>query len=112
MCCPDSALKFQKETYAITGTIEKKEDFNLYWKGSGTSCVVLLMDIFGFNAGRQKNIVDELAEEGYLVVMPDLFRGGVFPPDSTAFVEFAEKYPFESSEQKVKQCCWTTTKKQ
>jgi dienelactone hydrolase len=101
MCCPEGSLKFQKETYTHTGTIEKKDDFDIYWKGSGTSCVVVFMDIFGFNSGRHKNIVDELSEEGYLVVMPDLFKGGVFPQGSFEFVSFALKHPWEAAEQKV-----------
>jgi dienelactone hydrolase len=101
MCCPEGSLKFQKETYTHTGTIEKKDDFDIYWKGSGTSCVVVFMDIFGFNSGRHKNIVDELSEEGYLVVMPDLFKGGVFPQGSFEFVSFALKHPWEAPEQKV-----------
>ena len=46
-----------------------------YVVGNGSRAVVVASDIFGIHLGRHKEICDELAAEGYLVVMPDFFAG-------------------------------------
>ncbi len=37
--------------------------------------VIWNYDIFGFNAGRTRQMVDLLAASGFLVLLPDYFRG-------------------------------------
>lgn len=45
--------------------------------------VLVASDILGIHSGRHKAICDELAAEGFVVVMPDFFRGA-FPDEGTA----------------------------
>lgn len=47
----------------ITGNTDKKR------------AVVVIPDVFGAKSGRHHTIADMLAEKGYYVVMPDVFRG-------------------------------------
>lgn len=56
-----------------------------YVTGSASSgrAVVVASDIFGIHSGRTKAICDELAAEGFLVVLPDFFKG-VFPDEGTS----------------------------
>mmetsp|Transcript_28803 Transcript_28803/g.72480 ORF Transcript_28803/g.72480 Transcript_28803/m.72480 type:complete len:257 (-) Transcript_28803:16-786(-) len=53
--------------------------------------VILVPDIFGPNSGRTKNIADQFSEEGYLTVIPDIFRGDDYP--EAEFAQFGEKGP-------------------
>ena len=53
-------------------------------QGDGTRAVIWAHDIFGWESGRTKELVDRLAgDTEYLVVLPDLFRGQVFPPSAS-----------------------------
>ena len=64
-----------EEGYQPRGRVVRVEDLDIYVVGSGDKCVVWNYDIFGFNSGRTKELADLLAESGFLVVMPDYFRG-------------------------------------
>jgi dienelactone hydrolase len=64
-----------EEGYQPSGKVVRVEDLDIYVVGSGDKCVVWNYDIFGFNSGRTKELADLLAESGFLVVMPDYFRG-------------------------------------
>ena len=48
---------------------------DLYHVGSGPKCIIWNYDIFGFDSGRTRQTADLFAEAGYLVVIPDFFRG-------------------------------------
>ena len=48
---------------------------DLYVVGSGAKCIIWNYDIFGFDSGRTRQTADLFAEAGYLVVIPDFFRG-------------------------------------
>lgn len=37
--------------------------------------VLVQPDIFGIDSGRTKAIADQLSADGYLVVLPDVFKG-------------------------------------
>lgn len=71
------------------GEIITIDDLNLYIAqpgivGSGTKAVVWGHDIFGWNSGRTRELVDQLASETeYLVVLPDFFRGESWPESET-----------------------------
>ena len=96
-CCPEGAWGYTKEEYGFTGTLENLEDMRLYHKGSENpkKCVMIFFDIFGFDAGRHKNVVDYFADQGYFVVMPDFFRGDGHDPNSQDFIATVNKYPIE-----------------
>jgi len=57
------------------GTIEKVGDMDVYVVGSGERAIVLIYDIFGFSPVNTRHNADVLAAAGFLVAMPDLFRG-------------------------------------
>ena len=45
-------------------------------------------DIYGFNSGRTREYCDLFAENGFLVLLPDYFRGEVFPEELNDQGEF------------------------
>lgn len=77
-CCPRGALgaaapapgKRRGELVTLPGGLEA------YVVGRGNKrAVVVACDIFGIHMGRNKEICDSLADEGFLVVLPDFFKG-------------------------------------
>ena len=75
-CCPTGSLdRLGEQGYQPKGKVVRVGDLDIYVVGSGGKCVIWNYDIFGFNSGRTKELADLLAESGFLVVMPDYFRG-------------------------------------
>ena len=60
---------------AGAGSIETLGDMDVYVVGSGERAIVLIYDIFGFSPANTRHNCDVLAQAGFLVIMPDLFRG-------------------------------------
>ncbi|CAM0909664.1 unnamed protein product [Alopecurus aequalis] len=56
---------------------------------SSTRAVVLASDYYGFQAPKLRKIADQVADEGYLVVVPDLLHGDPFKDE--AKLEAAQK---------------------
>ncbi len=50
-------------------------DLDVYVVGAGPRCLVVAYDAFGFQPAHTRSNCDALAAAGFLVVMPDLFRG-------------------------------------
>lgn len=48
---------------------------DIYRVGNGSRCIVWNYDIFGFNEGRTREIVDLIADNGFTVLIPDYYRG-------------------------------------
>jgi len=46
-----------------------------YVVGQGPKAVVMVHDIFGLHSGRHKQLADEIASRGFLVIVPDFFAG-------------------------------------
>eukprot|EP00090_Calanus_glacialis_P028045 TRINITY_DN4481_c0_g1_i1.p1 TRINITY_DN4481_c0_g1~~TRINITY_DN4481_c0_g1_i1.p1 ORF type:complete len:242 (+),score=74.77 TRINITY_DN4481_c0_g1_i1:39-764(+) len=91
-CCPaGSLLMLGEEGYQPRGRVVRVEDLDIYVVGSGDKCVVWNYDIFGFNSGRTKELADLLAESGFLVVMPDYFRGTFQDPTKPGALEFLKR---------------------
>merc|ERR1712154_87017 len=64
-------------------------DMKVYRTGSGPKCTIWCYDIYGFEGGRTRQLCDMLADSGYLVILPDFFRGdwrGVSAPDLTEWL--------------------------
>eukprot|EP01047_Picozoa_sp_COSAG01_P052998 COSAG01_NODE_5636_length_4126_cov_16.030047_2_plen_326_part_00 len=58
------------------GTVEKASNgMDMYVSGSGAAAIVLVYDIFGFAPAQTRHNCDWLASKGFMVVMPDFFRG-------------------------------------
>lgn len=68
------------------------DDLPMYHVGSSEKCVIWNYDIFGFDGGRTKQLADLLAEEGFMVIMPDFFRGTWQDPKEPGVVEFAMEH--------------------
>ena len=76
-CCPQGSLpSFKQGEPTLKGRVVKVEDLEIYVVGKGEKCVIWNYDIHGFNSGRTKQLADQLAESGFLVMIPDYFRGG------------------------------------
>jgi dienelactone hydrolase len=61
-------------------------DLPLYVVGPADAehAVIVSYDIYGFHGGRIRNICDQIANNGYFVVLPDFFRGDCWSPERTA----------------------------
>ncbi len=73
-CCPPGCLRELKTSYKPRGVIENLDGLSVYTIGQGEKAILLIHDIFGVDSGRTKEICDEFADAGYLVVMPDFFE--------------------------------------
>jgi len=90
-CCSSSALPFLPKDgdYKEQGTVLQLDDLPVYVVGNSTKAVIWNYDIFGFNAGRTRQMVDLLAASGFLVLLPDYFRGVAPDPAQRFSKEFA-----------------------
>lgn len=80
-CCPPDSEKYLAATYATIGTTLKVDgtDVEYYATGDATAHRVILFitDVFGWNAGRTRNLADWFSESGYFVVVPKLLGPGL-----------------------------------
>jgi len=80
-CCPSTAWgELKNPNYTEKGQIEKIDDLEIYHVGKGSKCIIWNYDVFGFKGGRTRQMCDFLADAGYLVVMPDYYRGSLCDP--------------------------------
>jgi len=90
-CCPKDALgKLGTGGYVNKGKVEKVDDLELYVVGTGPKCVIWNYDIFGFDSGRTRQTADLFAEAGYLVIMPDFYRGTWRDPSDPAATDVVQ----------------------
>jgi len=88
-CCPKDALgKLGTGGYLNKGKVEKVDTLDLYVVGTGPKCIIWNYDIFGFDSGRTRQTADLFAEAGYLVIMPDFYRGTWKNPTEPDVVQF------------------------
>ena len=88
-CCPSGSEPALKSDYIPKGKIEDVDGLPIYYIGQGEKAIIFVYDIFGFDSGRTKQMCDELAAEGYLVVLPDFFRhDGLKSSDMEGFFGF------------------------
>ena len=94
-CPPGSwpALKAESD-YRPVGSKSMLGDLPIYTVGSpGDSAVLVFADVFGPNTGRHSAVADQLASEGYFVVMPDHMRGAAMGEGDPAFLQRYTNYP-------------------
>lgn len=88
-CCPPGswpALKAPSD-YLPTGSVSNLGDLPIYTSGSpGDAAILVWPEVFGWE-GRLKNICDQLASEGYFVVMPDHMRGETMATGGQGFLK-------------------------
>ncbi|KAL6185863.1 hypothetical protein ACLB2K_041986 [Fragaria x ananassa] len=67
-----------------SGHVEKLAGLDSYVTGSPDSklAILLIADIFGYEAPLLRNLADKIAAVGYFVVVPDFFYGDAFPGDT------------------------------
>nr|ABK21331.1 unknown [Picea sitchensis] len=66
------------------GRVETFEHLSVYVTASpdAKAAVILISDIFGFEAPNLRKLADKVAAAGYFVVVPDFFYGDPFVPGS------------------------------
>jgi dienelactone hydrolase len=80
-CCPHGGLgKLDSGDYKPKGVTETVEGLPIYRVGQGEKCLIWNYDIFGLNSGRTKQTADLFAEQGYMVLVPDYYRGEMRDP--------------------------------
>mmetsp|Transcript_12309 Transcript_12309/g.29237 ORF Transcript_12309/g.29237 Transcript_12309/m.29237 type:complete len:249 (+) Transcript_12309:95-841(+) len=70
-----------KSDYVPRGSRRVVGDTEIYHVGSGGAPVVLIMDIFGFSFPQVFQVADRIADSGFAVGVPDIFRGSPWPMD-------------------------------
>ncbi|CAK9318595.1 unnamed protein product [Citrullus colocynthis] len=65
------------------GHLEQLAGLNSYVTGSPDSkiAVILITDVFGYEASLLRKLADEVAAAGFFVVVPDFFKGDPYVPD-------------------------------
>ena len=103
-CCPPGSLpplsSLSAEEAAARGEERSIANLTVYVTGSPSAerCVIVATDIWGFAAGRHRQVCDILAETlGCSVYMPDLFHGDVCTadkgPGTDEFAPWVKKFP-------------------
>lgn len=85
LSCSSGAVKDDPQCAALgsvlpageagSGRVERVGDMDMYMVGTGKRAIILVYDIYGFSPANTRRNCDLLAEAGFLVVMPDFFRG-------------------------------------
>ncbi|CAN6452813.1 unnamed protein product [Victoria cruziana] len=65
-----------------------------YVTGSPTSkrAVILVSDVFGFQAPNLRKLADKVAASGFFVVVPDYFHGDRYSPEKGSIPEFLDSH--------------------
>jgi len=78
-CCPPNSWpELKNPEYKAKGVVESLDEaskFQVYKVGQGDKCVIWNYDIFGFDGGRTRQMADFVASQGFLVILPDYYRG-------------------------------------
>jgi len=91
-CCPESAWpSLGAAGYQPKGKIEKVGDLKVYMVGSGPRTIIWNHDIFGWDSGRTRETADLVAAQGFLVLLPDWYRGDGREPTAADAGEFLKR---------------------
>jgi len=65
--------------YKPKGVVEKiaATGIDVYRVGKSEKCIIWNYDVFGFDGGRTKQMADFVADHGYMVIIPDYYRGTI-----------------------------------
>ncbi|XP_076887201.1 endo-1,3;1,4-beta-D-glucanase-like [Bidens hawaiensis] len=77
-----------------SGEIKQIASLNSYVSGNSDSktAILLISDVYGYEAPKLRQIADKVASAGYYAVVPDLFSGDPFIP-KTQPQEWLKKHP-------------------
>ncbi|XP_059096384.1 carboxymethylenebutenolidase homolog [Tigriopus californicus] len=89
-CCPEESWgELAKDPdYVEQGVVERVLDMDLYRVGNSSKCIIWNYDIFGFDSGRTRQLADLLASKGYMVIIPDYYRGTLKDPREGGVKDF------------------------
>jgi len=92
-CTPNAWGDLKNPDYKEKGQVEKVDDLDIYRVGSSSNgkCIVWCYDVFGFKGGRTRQMCDFLADAGYLVIMPDFYRGDMCEPTEARIGTFIKE---------------------
>lgn len=80
-CCPSGSWgELKNPNYVAKGQVDEVDGLSLYRVGNSSKCIIWNYDIFGFEGGRSRQMADFLADNGYMVIMPDYYRGKMKDP--------------------------------
>lgn len=86
-CCPEGSLPglVEDTSRTLSGSVETLgqeggSELTVYITKPPTTAplrggILVVYDVFGFSGGRIKGVCDQLASEGFLVIMPDVYNG-------------------------------------
>lgn len=98
-CCPTGSEPKLAANYTPKGTTQNLGDLPVYTVGQGDKAILIISDIFGPDGGRTKLICDQLADAGFLVVLPDLFKGDFWKSeDFNGLMDWFPKYMWNNLE--------------
>lgn len=106
-CCPPESLPslVSNPAAGVQGAKGSVGGVDCYITGaSTTSCVIIFSDVWGWDSGRIRELADEVAEDGHLVVIPKLLQpaleggtdGDGLPPDFDLGARMADFGPWVS----------------
>jgi len=81
-CCENPPIP--SSSCGVTGHVEELGGLKSYVSGSSDSklAVVLISDVFGFEAPNLRKLADKVAAAGFYVVVPDFFYGDPYVPEN------------------------------
>jgi dienelactone hydrolase len=95
-CCPVKSEPLMKSdpNYQPEGKVIESNGDAFYLTGNeqSQSAVLVCADIFGYNSSRHRQICDQYASQGYLVIMPDVFRGTAWTGELGSPEQMAEMF--------------------
>jgi len=98
-CCPIGSEPKLAATYTPRGKLINVNDLPVYTIGEGNKVIIIITDVFGYDSGRSQLISDQFADEGFRVLLPDLFRGDNWNSDDwSKFGEWVKKFLWEKLE--------------
>ena len=105
-CCPAGSWPALDANYEGKGNIQDiGEGLQTYIVGevSSKKSIILVPDVFGPGGGRNSAIADQLAAEGYFVLLPDIFRGNPLPNLETIGT-WLPQFPYEKVKPEIQTC--------
>jgi len=105
-CCPaGSHPKRPAGAHTPKGKYQKIDDLEVYVSGEAKSGLGLLLspEVFGIKTGDLAELADFFAEGGYMVVMPDYFRGN-YITDFSKFGDWVKKWPWSTVGKDADRC--------
>ncbi|KAH9330427.1 hypothetical protein KI387_002535, partial [Taxus chinensis] len=76
------------------GRIDAFQDLTAYVTGSSNAdaAIILVADVFGYEAPKLRKLADKVAAAGYFVVVPDYFNGDPYVPDRDTIKDWLKNH--------------------